>query len=603
MADEVKNEQEKLDEGATEFGSGPRNAGSFFWPTGFFGRWFSKFFHSDARPYLAKQTRDNETPLAPRAGDTHVATEVIKLDGPAGGISRIIRPQLPQLEINRKERYRSFEKMDEYPEIGAAFDTYADDSTQRDIKGECWEIVSKSQEVLDEVSALFKKIKLKKKLWDIIRNACKYGDCFIEQVVDLNNTKAGIQRVKILNPNYILRVENEYGYLVNFLQEIPDATDWSSYMMTTAREATYIALDKNQIVHFRLSTSNPNFYPYGKSIAALAVHIFRSLKMMEDAMLIYRLTRAPERRIFYVDVGQLPATKAEMYMERLIEKFKKQKYYNPQNNNIDARYNPLSQDEDFFVPVRGGQQGTKIETLPGAQNLGDVDDVKYFRDKLLACLKIPKDYIVEFDKSPQRKANLAQLDVKFARVIVRVQEDMETGLETIAKRHLQIKGFPQKLINDLEIKLPDPSDMFAKRKLDLDERKTQIVTQLLQTQMFPKKYLYEEYYNLSDLEIDRLEKMLEEEQEEMMDQQNQMAQDQMMAGGGMGAPMGGSPQDMDMGAAPDMNSTGEMESPSNKQVPENVENKLKMFLESKEFHDFNERKIVNRLLEKFNDAK
>ena len=121
-------------------------------------------------------------------------------------------------------------------------------------------------------------------------------------------------------------------------------------------------------------------------------------------------------------------------------------------------------DEDFFVPVRQGSQ-TKIETLPGAQNLGEVDDVKYFRDKLLASLKIPKDYIVEKDGSPERKANLSQLDVKFARVIMRVQNAVEIGLESIAKRHLQLKGFPQSVIEDLRIELPEPSDMFIRFKL------------------------------------------------------------------------------------------------------------------------------------------
>ena len=160
----------------------------------------------------------------------------------------------------------------------------------------------------------------------------------------------------------------------------------------------YIELDKNQIIHFRLQTSDPYFYPYGRSIAAGSRSTFRSLKLMEDAMLIYRLQRAPERRIFYIDIGQMPTSKAEMYVERIKQKYKKEKYYDTSRNTINERYNPMSADEDFFVPVKGRQSSTKIETLPGAQNLGDVDDVKYFRDKLLAALKIPKDYIVEKDK-------------------------------------------------------------------------------------------------------------------------------------------------------------------------------------------------------------
>jgi len=241
------------------------------------------------------------------------------------------------------------------------------------------------------------------------------------------------------------------------LQEIPLQTDNTIFgkVGSSTGQKVILPLDKNQIVHFRLFSSDPTYYPYGKSIAAAARAIYKSLKMMEDAMLIYRLARAPERRIFYVDVGNLPASKAEMYLEAQKAKFKKEKYFNRTTGEIDARFNPLAQDEDFFVAVNGKGSGTKIDTLKGAENLGEVDDVKYFRDKLLATLKIPKDYIVEKEQSPERKANLSQLDVKFARVILRVQQCIEIGLETIAKRHLVIKGFPSLSVSKLKIKLPE----------------------------------------------------------------------------------------------------------------------------------------------------
>jgi hypothetical protein len=205
--------------------------------------------------------------------------------------------------------------------------------------------------------------------------------------------------------------------------------------------------------------------------------------------------------------------------------------------NINEKLNPMSMDEDFFVPHRGDQD-TKIETLPGAQNLGEVDDVKYFRDKLLACLKIPKDYIVEFDKSPERKANLSQLDVKFARVILRVQHEIEVGLETIAKRHLAILGYPQAEINAIKIKLPDPSDMFTKRRLDVDEQKVRVVQAVKGLMLFPDEYLYKEYFDMTDKDIEIIKKQLKKQQEEAM--QQQMAANPAMGGAPMpaeGAPM------------------------------------------------------------------
>ena len=306
-------------------------------------------------------------------------------------------------------------------------------------------------------------------------------------------------------------MEDDYGYLKTFLQQIPtgsiqDPSQGAYDINQGQKDSKYIELDKNQIIHFRLFTSDPKFYPYGKSVAAYGVQTFRSLRLMEDAMLIYRLARAPERRIFYIDVGNLPSSKAEMFMERVKEKFKKEKYQRA--GGVDARYNPLSADEDYFVPVKGNA-GTRIETLPGAQNLGEVTDVSYFRDKLLAALKVPKDYVVAGkDQAPEKKANLSELDVKFARAVARVQHDIEVGLETLAKRHLVMKGFPLTLIKDLHIQLPDPSDRFTKRRLEIDQARLAIVQTVTQTQLFPKDYIYKEYYDMSDGEIALLKEKL-----------------------------------------------------------------------------------------------
>ena len=337
-----------------------------------------------------------------------------------------------------------------------------------------------------------------------------------------------------MNPNYVIRVEDEFGYLKKFLQEIPQKDSVSTIPGALADLASskFINLDKNQLIHFRLYTSDPAFYPYGKSVAAPAVRVFRSLRLMEDAMLVYRLARAPERRIFYVDVGNLPTSKAEVFMERLKEKFKKEKFYNSNTGNVDSRYNPLSADEDFFVPHRNNK-GTKIETLPGAQNLGEVDDVKYFRDKLLAALKIPKDYIVEKDKSPERKANLSQLDAKFARVITRVQKCMEIGFEVLVKRHLILKGIEERYIKDLVITLPDPSDLFAKRRLELENMKAGVSMSVVQTGLFSNKYIYKNFYEMNDAEIAELEKQLEDQNKKAA---TQAAENQQMGGAPGGGP-------------------------------------------------------------------
>jgi len=426
--------------------------------------------------------------------------------------------------------------MDDYPEIGAALDIYSDDSTQKNITGKIFEIESDNTTVKAEVERFFEHIRMREFIWDVVRNVCKYGDCFIENIIDLNNSKAGIQRVKVLNPNFIFRIENKYGYLKEFLQEVPDsnASFDSAQLEGGGGTGKFMKLSKEQIVHFRIHTSDPNFYPYGKSILQPGIRAWKSLVIMEDAMLIYRLARAPERRVFYVDIGNMPTSKAETYMERLKAKFRKEKFWDSTTGTINERYNPMAPEEDFFVPTRTNSN-TKIETLPGAQNLGETDDVKYFRDKLLAALKVPKDYIVEKDNTPERKANLSQLDVKFARAVTRIQREIEIGLNNLVRRHLKLKNFPEHVIKEIEVALCSPSDMFEKRRLELDEQKTRVVQAVKGLQLFSDDHLYKTYYQMGESEIENMKS----EVKEMLDAEQEMMQQDPGAIGA--APMQGGP--------------------------------------------------------------
>ena len=523
----------KLNEsGETAFGNG------MFSPLGRMGQWFAKFFASSAKPYIAQQGETNTPiPKDPLAGDTFTNTDLTRVNvmQSAPGLPSIVRNIIPaEAERTRKQRYRDLENMDKYPEISSSWDIYADDATQKDTKGRRWVIETDNPVIKKEVENLFKRIKLEEHYWIIQRNICKYGDCFTEDIIDENNPKQGIQRLKILNPNFIIRVENIYGYLTSFIQEIPTIADFSAFgaQSSAMGKTQYIALDKNQITHFRISSSDPEFYPYGRSIAASVIRTFKSLKMMEDAMLVYRLTRAPEKRVFYINVGNTPSSKIPAYLEKMKQKLRKEKMWNSSTNSIDERYNPLSVDEDLFVPHRGDKE-TKVEVLPGAQNLGDIDDVKYFMDKVLAGMKIPRDYVVESkDKGAERKANLSQLDAKFARTIIRVQQQFLEGLEGIVRKHLKIRGMPQHLINEVRIKLPDPSDIFTKRKLEIDEAKARVVAALKGTMLIPDDVIYKEYFELDDLEIEEYKAKLKTQMKE------QAAMNPM--GGIMGDPSMGS---------------------------------------------------------------
>ena len=248
----------------------------------------------------------------------------------------------------------------------------------------------------------------------------------------------------------------------------------------------------------------------------------------------------------------------------------------------------MSMDEDFYVPTKNGR-GTKIETLPGATNLGEIEDVRYFRDKLLACLKVPKDYLVEKDKSPERKANLSQLDVKFARTIQRIQVNIETGLENMAKRHLQLRGFPASLVRDLRIKLPEPSDMSEKRKLDVNEQKVRVVQAAKGLELFSTETIYKQFYNMTDEEI-RMEKaMIEDEKKKAAEMEASMAPP--AAPGAPPAP-GGAPA-----AGPGPGEAGGQEPAENAPpTAESVESTFAKLIESTT--NENDRAVLERILEK-----
>ena len=245
-------DEENLNESYTEFGQFKAGYGATGATT--LSSFFGKFFSRRGRKF-SKGGR--------LAGDAATASETFE-GVPGIGVSRGL-PKLPQVEYERKRRYKEYEDMDEYPEIGAALDIYADDSSQKNIVGDIFEVKTENEQLSVVVTDFLETSRLKEFIWDIIRNVCKYGDCFIENIVDLNNSDAGIQRIKILNPNYVSRVENQYGYLQNFLQEVPEAK--SSFLPDPSQgmgqgTGKYIKLDKEQIVHFRTHTSDPNYYPY-----------------------------------------------------------------------------------------------------------------------------------------------------------------------------------------------------------------------------------------------------------------------------------------------------------------------------------------------------
>lgn len=342
-----------------------------------------------------------------------------------------------------------------------------------------FEIKIKNESVKKELEYMFHRlIKVDTKIWNWAKNLYCMGDWFGEVVLDPENPKAGVLKVTPLPADSIYRIETTKGKLLEFQQskEGPDYQSLARVEVTQATDqelaqATALRFAPEQIVHMKIGDDRKTFYPYGISIIEPARGPAHQLRLMEDAMVVYRLTRAPERRVFYIDVGTLPPNKAEAFIERLKDQLRKKKMYTNRGSqpngasSVEERWHAPSADEDYWLPIRPNGN-TRIETLPGAQNLGEVDDALYFRNKLLVALHLPKNYMGDEDPGGAAKT-LSSQHVKFARYIERLQSSLAIGLQEIAERHLILRGFPQEMWEDIEIVMTPPSEWREQSRMDI----------------------------------------------------------------------------------------------------------------------------------------
>lgn len=342
---------------------------------------------------------------------------------------------------------------------------------QRNNDNKVFEIFCENEDVRKELEFLFfhrSMLNMNRRLWSDFKNLLAYGDLFWEIIINQDNPTEGIYKIARLPADSMYRIETTKGNVVEFQQskEGPDYTSLLSSPVVDADDAklmtsTAIRFAPEQIVHLRIGEDRKSFYPYGVSVIEPARGPAQQLRLCEDAMLVYRLSRSTERRIFYIDVGTLPPFKAEAFIERMKAQFRKRK--STMRNlsgvgvsSIDERWHAPAIDEDFWLPTRPNSQ-TKIETLPGATNLGEVSDVNYFKEKLFISLNFPLSYFQAQDFAIT-KTTLSSQDSRFARLIERFQAAVEDGLWELADRHLKLKGYPKESYSDLMLKMTPPSD-------------------------------------------------------------------------------------------------------------------------------------------------
>jgi len=386
----------------------------------------------------------------------------------------------------RRELFRDYDAMDNDPILSSALDIYADESTTKNEYGDVLTIQSSDENVRDILHNLFYDIlNIEFNLWPWTRNMCKYGDFFLALEMAEGKGIVNVMPYSIYNVERIEGFDPENPNYVKFkVENDPNGKkEWENFEMA----------------HFRL-LSDTNFLPYGKGMLENARRIWKQLMLMEDAMMIHRIMRAPEKRIFKIDIGNIPPTEVDNYMQRIINKMKKTPFIDKNTGDYNLKYNIQNLTEDFFLPVRGGDSGTSIENLAGL-DYAATEDIDYLKNKLFAALRVPKAYL-SYDENVNGKATLAAEDVRFARTIERIQRTVVSELTKIAIIHLYAQGITDSNMVNFELSLTNASTIYEQEKVNLWSEKVRLATDMKGLNMLSTDWVYQNVFNMSKDTID-----------------------------------------------------------------------------------------------------
>jgi hypothetical protein len=420
----------------------------------------------------------------------------------------IFNPNL-NYQTLRIQLYSDYEAMDTDPIIASALDIIADEATLKNDQNEVLAIKSSDENIQRILYNLFYDVlNIEFNLWSWTRNMCKYGDFFLKLEIA---EKFGVYNVLPYTVYHMVRHEGqdpEAPAKVTFTIDPEGIASSADPNYIPKRDSRTINLDNYEVAHFRL-ISDTNYLPYGRSYLEPARKIFKQVTLMEDAMLIHRIMRAPEKRMFYINVGAIPPNEVEQFMQKTINQMKKTPYVDPQTGQYNLRFNMQNMMEDFYLPVRGGDTSTRIETTKGLEYDG-VNDVQYLQAKMFAALKIPKAYF-GYEGDLNGKATLAAEDIRFARTVERIQKIMESELTKIALVHLYTQGFTGESLTNFEIKLTNPSVIYEQEKVALLKEKIDLANQMKDTKLFSSDYIYDHIFNLSEDQYNEMRDLVRED--------------------------------------------------------------------------------------------
>ena len=459
--------------------------------TSLFGR-LRRLFSTDViiRNVGGNQLRTIDVDRLQTYGNIQTNSLIDRFNRIHAGNSKLAYTPLMNYQTLRTSLYTDYEAMDTDAIIASALDIIADEATLKNEQGEVLHIKSSNEKTQRVLYNLFYEVlNVEFNLWAWVRTMCKYGDFYLHLDIAekfgvynaLPFSVYDVQReegTNPANPSYVrfkINLNQSYGYATN--------TNKDDYF------------ENYEIAHFRL-ISDPSYLPYGRSYLEPGRKIFKQLTLMEDAMLIHRIMRAPEKRLFYTNVGNIAANEVDGYMEKMKQKIKKTPYIDPQTGDYNLKYNMMNLTEDFYLPVRGNDTTTRIDTLKGLEYTA-IEDVSYLRDKLFAALRVPKAFM-GYEKDLTGKATLASEDIRFARTVERIQRIVISELTKIALVHLYTQGFDNAELSNFELSLTTPSIIYEQEKVALWKEKVELASNIMDKSLLPTDWIYQNIFHFSE---------------------------------------------------------------------------------------------------------
>ncbi len=485
---------------------------------------------------------------------------------------------------NRIQRYFQYDQMDSDSEINAALDILAEFSTQKNTENETpFDLVFKDETTEHEVKLLKKALQqwtksnqFNKRIFRIFRNALKYGDCFFVRDPETNKwlyiDNAKVDRIVVNESEgkkpeqYVIRDINPNLQRLSATQITPNQTYGgggttgggtaaygSSYANAGAtnnmsgfaggnaggrfyKTMNAYNINAEHVIHMSMSDGLDNLFPFGQSVLEQVFKVYKQKELLEDAIIIYRVQRAPERRVFYIDVGNMPTHLAMQFVERVKNEINQRRIPSASGgaNFIDATYNPMSINEDYFFPQTAEGRGSKVDTLPGGTNLGEIDDLRFFTNKLFRGLRIPSSYLPTGAEDGGQQYNDGRVgtayiqELRFNKYCARLQSMLAETFDSEFKLWVKTKGY--NIDNGMfEIKLNPPQNFAQYRQTEMDQSRVNTFTAVADLPYMSKRFALKRYLGLSEEEMARNAELWAEENN--IPQKKQSKSNELRGGG------------------------------------------------------------------------